>query len=59
LVYTLEPSKLLHKLEESSAKRLFLGIDHAGYKVLDFESKVAYVARTVKIFDVKFLDTEK
>jgi hypothetical protein len=35
------------------AKGLFLGIDPAGYKVLDLQSKVAYVARTVKIFDSK------
>ena len=38
-------SKLLHKLEERSAKGLFLGVDPSGYKVLDLQSKVAYVAR--------------
>ena len=41
------------------AKGLFLGIDPAGYKVLDLQSKVAYVARTVKVFDGKFLFTEE
>ena len=59
ICYALQSSKLLHKLEERSAKVLFLGIDPAGYKVLDLQSKVAYVARTVKVFDGKFLSTEK
>jgi hypothetical protein len=34
-----------------SAKGLFLGIDPADYKGLDLQSKVSYVARTVKVFD--------
>ena len=59
IFYALQPSKLLDMLEERSAKELFLGIDPAGYKVLDLQSKVAYVARTVKVFDGKFLSTEK
>jgi hypothetical protein len=59
ICYALQPSKLLHKLEERSAKGLFLGIDPAGYKVLDLESKVAFVAITVKVFDGKFLSTEE
>jgi transposase InsO family protein len=41
ICYALQPSKLLHRLEERSAKGLFLEIDHAGYKVLDLQSKVA------------------
>ena len=53
----LQPSKHLHKLEESSAQGLFLGIDSTGYKTLDLQSKVAYVARTVKVFDGKFFST--
>jgi len=36
-----------------------LGIDPAGYKVLDVQSKVAYVARSVMVFDGKFLSTEE
>jgi len=58
ICYALQPSKLLHKLEERSAKGLFLGIDPVGYKVLDLQSKVAYVTRTV-VFDGKFLSTEE
>jgi len=50
IYYALQPSKLLHKLENRSVKGLFLGIDPAGYKVLELQSKVAYVARTVKVF---------
>jgi hypothetical protein len=38
-------------LEERSAKGSFLGIYPAGYKVLNLQSKVAYVPRTVKVFD--------
>ena len=48
ICYALQPPKLLHQLEERSAKGLFLGIDPAGYKLLDLQSKVAYIARTVK-----------
>jgi hypothetical protein len=59
ICYALQPSKLLHKLEERSAKGLFLGIDPAGYKVLDLQSKVAYVAKTMTAFDGKFLSTEE
>ena len=59
ICYALQASKLLHKLEERSPKGLFLGIDPAEYKVLDLQSKVAYVARTVKVFDGKFLSTEE
>jgi hypothetical protein len=59
ICYGPQPSKLLHKLEERSAKELFLGIDPAGYKILDLQSKVAYVARTVKVIDGKFLSTEE
>ena len=60
ICYALQPSKLLQKLEERSAKGLFLGVDPAGYKVLDLQSKVAYVARTVKVFfDGKFLSRRK
>ena len=44
-------SKLLLLLEERSAKGIFLGIYPAGYKVLNLQSKVAYVPRTVKVFD--------
>jgi hypothetical protein len=55
----LQPSKLLNNLEEKSAKGLFLGIDPACYKVLDLQSKVASVSRTVKVFDDKFLSTEE
>ena len=36
-----------------------LGTDPAGYKVLDLQSKLAYVARAVKVFDGKFLPTEE
>jgi hypothetical protein len=43
----------------STVKGLFLRIDTAGYKVLDIQSKVAYVARTVKVFDDKFLSTQE
>jgi len=43
ICYALQQSKLLHKLEEISA-------EGHGYKVLDLQSKVAYVARTVKVF---------
>jgi hypothetical protein len=46
-------------MEEISAKRFFLRIHPAGYKVLDIQSKVAYVARTAKVFDAKFLSTEE
>ena len=49
ICYALQPSKLLHKLEERSAKGIFLGVDYAGYKVLDLQSNVAYVARTLKV----------
>jgi hypothetical protein len=59
ICYALQPSKLLHKLEKRSAKGLFLGIDPAGYKVLDLQSKVAHVPRTVNVFDCKFLSTEE
>jgi len=59
ICYALQPSKLLNNLEERSAKGLFLGVDSAGYKVLDLQSKVAYVARTVKVFDGKFLSKEE
>jgi hypothetical protein len=59
IFYALQPSKLLDMLEERSAKELFLGIDPAGYKVLDLQSKVAYVARTVKRFDGKFISEEE
>jgi hypothetical protein len=31
ICYALQPSKLPHKLEERSAKGLFLGVDPAGY----------------------------
>ena len=55
--HTLQPSQLLHELEERSAKGLCVGIDPAGYKVSDLRSKVADVARTVKVFDGKFLST--
>ena len=34
-------------------------MDPTGYKVLDLLSKVACVARTVKVFDGKFLSTEE
>jgi hypothetical protein len=54
ICYALQPSKLLHKLEERSAKGFFLEIDPAGYKVLDPQSKVAYVARTVKVLMASF-----
>jgi hypothetical protein len=40
-------------------KGLFLGIDPAGYRVLNLQSKVAYVARTVKVFKDKFLYREE
>jgi len=40
ICYALQSSKLLHKLEERSAKGLFLGIDPAGYKVLDLQGKL-------------------
>jgi len=46
-------------MEERSAKGFFFGIDPAGYKVLDLQSKVAYVARAVKVFDGNFLSTEE
>jgi len=59
ICYALQPSKLLHKLEEKSTKTLFLVIDPAGYQVLDLQSKVAYVSRTVKVFDGKFLSTKE
>ena len=57
--YALQPSKLLQMLEQRSAQGCFLGIDPAGYKVLDVQSKVAYVARSVMVFDGKFLSTEE
>ena len=53
--HTLQPSKLLHKLEDRSAKGLCVGIDPAGYEVLALQSKLPDVARTVKVFDGKFL----
>jgi len=59
ICYAFQPSKLLHQLEERLAKGLFLGIDSDCYKVLDLKSKVADVTRTVKVFDNKFLFTEK
>ena len=55
ICHTLQPSQLLHKLEERSAKELFVRIDPAGYQVSEQQSKVAYVARTEKVFDGKFL----
>ena len=57
ICHTLQPSQLLHKLEERSAKELFVRIDPAGYQVSEQQSKVAYVARTEKVFDGKFLST--
>ena len=57
ICFTIQPSKLLDQLEERSAKGLCFGFDRASYKVLDLQSKVAYVARTVKVFDGKFVST--
>jgi len=57
--YALQPSKILHKLEERSAKWLFLGIDPAGVKALDLQNKVACIAKTVTSLDGKFLSTEE
>ena len=37
ICYALQSLKLLHNLEERSAKGLFLGIDPAGYKVLNLK----------------------
>ena len=59
VVFVMLFNQLLHELEARSAKGLFLGINPAGYKVLDLQSKVAYVAGTVKVFDGKFLSTEE
>jgi hypothetical protein len=59
ICYALQPSKLLQKLEERLEKESFLGIDPAGYKVLEIQSKFSYVATTVKVFDRKFLSTEE
>jgi hypothetical protein len=56
ICYALQPSKIL---EERSAEGLFIGIDPGGYKVLDLKAKVAYVPRTEKAFDGKFLSTEE
>jgi hypothetical protein len=59
ICYALRPSQLLHKLEEVSAKRLFLGIDPADQKVFELQNKAAYVARTVKVLDGKFFSTQE
>jgi len=57
--HTLQPSQLLHKLQDRSAKGLSVGIDPAGYKVSALQSKVPDVATSVKVFDGKFLSTEE
>ena len=49
--HTLQPSQLLHKLEDRSAKGLSVGIDPAGYKGLDLLSN--------KIADNKNLSAEE
>jgi len=51
--YALQPSNLLHELGKGSAKKLFLGIDPAGYKALDQQSNAARVPKTVKVFAEK------
>jgi hypothetical protein len=59
ICFSLQSSKLLHKLEKRSAKGLFLKIHPAGYKVLDLQSKVTYEASTVKVFDGNLLSAEE
>jgi len=51
--YAPQPSKLLYKLEERSATGL------AGYKFWDIQSKVTHEARTVMVFDGKFLSADE
>jgi len=57
--YSLQLSKVLLKLEDRSAKRLSLGIDAAGYNILDLQSKGAYVTKSMKVFGGNFLCTEQ
>jgi hypothetical protein len=57
-------SSVLSKLyvfgrKERSAKGFFFGIEPAGFQVLEPESKVDHVVRTVKIFDGRLISTEK